>query len=202
MKIGILEIQGDIEEHYKATKAAINKLNIEGEVKLVKKQKDIEELDGLIIPGGESTVIGTILKQRGLLDLIKAKYEKGLCVWGTCAGLIVMAKKTYDRVVGEKPQPLLEIIDVTVERNAYGRQNESFESDLSIPALGNRPFHAVFIRSPVIKKVGENVEVLAYLNDQPVAVQQGNALATTFHPELTYDTRFHEYFIKLCLKSK
>lgn len=199
MKIGILEIQGDIDEHIKATEAAFKKLDIKGEVKKVKKQKDIEEINGLIIPGGESTVIGTILKQRGLLDLIKFKYEKGMPIFGTCAGLIVMAKKTYDRVVGEKPQPLLEILNVTVERNAYGRQNESFEVDINVPILGEKSFRAVFIRSPVIKRVGNNVDVLATLNNNPVAVKQGNAIATTFHPELTNDTRFHEYFIRICI---
>lgn len=196
MNIGVLGLQGDIEEHISALKTAMNKLNISGKIVWVKKPEDLENLSGLIIPGGESTTIGSLMKHNGLLEHLKSKIESdNLAIWGTCAGLIIMAKKTYDRVVGETTQPLLGIIDMVVERNTYGRQKDSFETDLNIPVLGPKPFRGVFIRAPLIKEVDPIVEVLATLDNKPVAIRQNMHMGTTFHPELTHDTRLHEYFI-------
>jgi len=195
MNIGVLGIQGDIEEHIAALKIAMNKLNVNGKIVWVKKPKDLENLNGLIIPGGESTTIGALMKYNNLLEALKNRIEDNLALWGTCAGLIIMAKKTYDKIVGETSQPLLGIIDMVVERNTYGRQKDSFEVDLNIPIIGNKPFRGVFIRAPSIKEVGPTVEILATLDSKPVAIQQGPHMGTTFHPELTNDTRLHEYFL-------
>lgn len=195
MNIGVLGLQGDIEEHIAALKIAMSKLNINGKIIWVKKPKDLENLNGLIIPGGESTTIGALMKYNNLLEALKNKIEDNLALWGTCAGLIIMAKKTYDKTVGETSQPLLGVIDMVVERNTYGRQKDSFEVDLNIPIIGDKPFRGVFIRAPSIKEVGPTVEVLATLDNKPVAIQQGIHMGTTFHPELTDDTRLHEYFL-------
>lgn len=195
MNIGVLGLQGDIEEHIAALKIAMNKLNINGKIIWVKKPKDLENINGLIIPGGESTTIGALMKYNNLLEALKNKIEDNLALWGTCAGLIIMAKKTYDKTVGETSQPLLGIIDMVVERNTYGRQKDSFEVDLNIPIIGDKPFRGVFIRAPSIKEVGPTVEILATLDNKPVAIQQGIHMGTTFHPELTDDTRLHEYFL-------
>ncbi len=196
MNVGVLGLQGDVEEHISALKIAMNKLGISGNIIWVKKPRDLDNLDGLIIPGGESTTIGALMKYNNLLDHLKNRIADNLAVWGTCAGLIIMAKKTYDRTVGETTQPLLGIIDMVVERNTYGRQKDSFEVDLNIPVIGNKPFRGVFIRAPSIKEVSPTVEVLAVLDDRPVAIQQGLHMGTTFHPELTDDTRLHEYFLR------
>jgi 5'-phosphate synthase pdxT subunit len=155
----------------------------------------LENLDGLIIPGGESTTIGKVARQWRLLEPIRAFALAGHPVWGTCAGMILMAKDVLD---GKPDQPLLALMDVTVRRNAFGRQVDSFEADLDIPVLGERAFHAVFIRAPFIERVGVNANVLATLEDGTiVAVRQRTLLATAFHPELTGDTRFHRYFLSL-----
>jgi len=195
LNIGILALQGDIEEHLILTKLSLDKLNIDGEVRLVKDAKELESLSGLIIPGGESTVIGGLAMFGSLIEALREQVENGLALFGTCAGAIIMAKRTYDKKIGETGQPLLGVIDMIVERNAFGRQKESFETNLSIPVLGEKPFRGIFIRAPVIKEVGANVTVLARLNEAIVAVKQGNHIATAFHPELTQDTRLHEYFI-------
>ncbi|MGC8948295.1 MAG: pyridoxal 5'-phosphate synthase glutaminase subunit PdxT [Thermoprotei archaeon] len=196
MNIGVLGLQGDVEEHISALKIAMDKLNIKGKIIWVKRPKDLEGLSGLIIPGGESTTIGSLMKHNGLLEYIKNKIEtENLALWGTCAGLIIMAKKTYDKTVGETTQPLLRIIDMVVERNTYGRQKDSFEADLNIPIIGSKPFRGVFIRAPSIKEVDPTVEILATLDNKPVAIKQGIHMGTTFHPELTNDTRLHEYFL-------
>jgi 5'-phosphate synthase pdxT subunit len=155
----------------------------------------MERLDGLIIPGGESTTIGQIAQRWGLLEPVRAFAQAGRPVWGTCAGMILMAKEVVD---GGPDQPRLGLMDIAVRRNAFGRQVDSFEAGLEVPALGQPPFHAVFIRAPLVERVGEGVEVLACLDDgQVVAVRQGNLLATAFHPELTADDRFHRYFVGL-----
>src|SRR5438552_13959091 len=184
MKIGVLALQGAFREHIEA----LRKLGVEAvEVRL---PEQLEGLDGLIIPGGESTAIGKLAVEYGLQEAIRRYAQAGLPVYGTCAGMILLS-----RDVG-RDQPLLGVMDVTVERNAFGRQLDSFETDLDIPALGEQPFHAVFIRAPKIESVGEGVKVLAKLPDgSPVAAQQGNMLVTAFHPELTDDLRFHRYFL-------
>ena len=192
MKIGVLALQGDFREHI----AMLRSLGVEAVE--VRQRQDLEGLDGLIIPGGESTTIGKIAAEYGLIEPIRDIVNAGKPVWGTCAGMIVLAKDVGVR------QPLVGVMDVQVKRNAFGRQVDSFETDLNVPALdkvqnGNqpKPFHAIFIRAPLMEAVGPGVEVLAKLEDGTiVAARQGNLLATSFHPELTGDTRFHKYFLE------
>lgn len=198
--IGVLGLQGDLEEHVDITESALEKLSLKGEVLVVKKPEEIEGLDGLIITGGESTVFGKVSSRLNVFSTIKHLSSKKVPLFGTCAGLIVFARNVYDRVVGEINQPTLGLLNVTVSRNYFGRQRESFETDLLVPILGDKPFKGVFIRSPAIEEIGENVEILARLEDIVVAVRQENILATAFHPELTDDTRFHEYFLKIILQ--
>ena len=189
MRIGVLALQGDFEEHC----FILKKLGVESvEVRL---PRDLEKLDGIIIPGGESTTIGKLARQYQFIDKLK---ELASCipVWGTCAGMVFMAREVgFD-------QPVLGVIDMEVERNAFGRQVESFEEDLEIAGLEEPAFPGVFIRAPVVKNVGPNVTVLCRVNDgRIVAVRQGNLMATSFHPELTSDDRLHRYFIKIVEQS-
>jgi len=189
MRVGVLALQGAFIEHEKI----LARIGVEPmEVRL---PKHLEGLDSLIIPGGESTTIGKVAQQWGLLEPLRAFAQSGRPLWGTCAGMILMAKEVLERVPG---QPLLGLMDISVVRNAFGRQVDSFEADLEVPALGEPPFRAVFIRAPLIEHVGQGVEVLARLEDGAVvAVRQGSMLATAFHPELTEDDRFHRYFVSL-----
>ncbi len=187
MKIGVMALQGAFVEHEKILHT------LGAETVEVRLPAHLDGLDGLVIPGGESTTIGKAAEEWGLIEPMRAFAESGRPLWGTCAGMILMAKKVSDRAPG---QPLLGLMDVTVRRNAFGRQVDSFEADLDVPALGEQPFHAVFIRAPLIERVEEGVETLARLEDGTiVAVRQGNLLATAFHPELTDDERFHRYFL-------
>jgi len=197
LTIGVLGLQGDIEEHLAITKLTLTHLGLDGEVTLVKTVNDVERIDGLIIPGGESTVIGRLAEYNKTLKAVKKRIYEGMPVLGTCAGLIMLARKVYDRVVGEVKQPILGVMDVVVERNAFGRQRESFEANLEIPILGEKPFRGVFIRAPAIREMGVQVKALCKLNDVVVAAQQHNMIGVAFHPELTDDTRLHQYFIKL-----
>ncbi|MBO9361093.1 MAG: pyridoxal 5'-phosphate synthase glutaminase subunit PdxT [Thermoflexus sp.] len=189
MKIGVLGLQGDYLEHHQV----LRRLGVETvDVRL---PQHLEGVDGLIIPGGESTTIGALAERYGLMDPLRRMAEAGKPIWGTCAGMIFLAKD-----VG-RPQPTLGLMDIQVQRNAFGRQIDSFEVDLEVPALARlgdpRPFHAVFIRAPLIEAVGPGAEVLARLeNGSIVAAQQGHLLATAFHPELTEDVRFHQYFLE------
>jgi 5'-phosphate synthase pdxT subunit len=188
MKIGVLALQGAFHEHEKML------AHIGMETVRVRLPEQLEDLDGLIIPGGESTTIGKVARRWGLLEPLRTFGRSGRPMWGTCAGMIFMAGHVTD---GTADQPLLSLMDVTVRRNAFGRQVDSFETDLEIAALGDELFHAVFIRAPLVERVGERVEVLARLEDGTVvAAQQENLLATAFHPELTEDGRFHEYFVQ------
>jgi len=197
IKIGILGIQGDIEENILSTSEALKKLNLRGTVESVRYSESIAELDGLILPGGESTVIGSLLSIQGkVFQTIEKKIKEGMPVFGTCAGLIMLSKRAYDKIVGETKQKLFGILDVVIERNAFGRQHESFEVDLEIPVLGKEPFRGIFIRSPVVNNVGESVTILTKLDDKIVAVKQNNIIGTSFHPELSADRRLHELFIK------
>jgi pyridoxal 5'-phosphate synthase pdxT subunit len=191
MKIGVLALQGDFIEHIHILKS----LGVEAIE--VRKAEQLPDLDGLIIPGGESTTFGKLAAEFGLIEPLRAFCHAGKPVWGTCAGMIFLAKD-----VGRK-QPVLGLMDVKVKRNAFGRQVDSFEQDLDVPAISAaengqaRPFHAVFIRAPMLESVGKGVEVLATLDDGTiVAARQGNLMATSFHPELTQDTRFHRYFVE------
>lgn len=197
IKVGVLGIQGDIEENVLATVEALKKLKLRGTVESVRYSESIAELDGLILPGGESTVIGSLLSIQGkVFQTIEKKITEGMPVLGTCAGLIMLSKRTYDKVVGETKQKLFGMLDVVIERNAFGRQHESFEADLEIPVLGKEPFRGIFIRSPIVNNVGESVTILTKLNDKIVAVKQNNIIGTSFHPELSSDRRLHELFIK------
>lgn len=189
MRVGVLALQGDFIEH----EQALARMGVE--TVQVRLPRHLEGLDGLIIPGGESTTIGQLAQEWGLMEAIRALALSGRPMWGTCAGVILMAKEVADGVPG---QPLLGLMDMRIRRNAFGRQVDSFEVDLEVPALGRPPFHAVFIRAPVVEHVESGVEVLARLEDGTVvAARQGNLLATTFHPELVDDDRFHRYFVGL-----
>lgn len=195
--IGVLALQGDFIEH----QAVLRRLNVG--VRQVRDGDELRDLDGLIIPGGESTTFCRLMQDFNLYRPLRALIESGLPVWGTCAGLIVLAKRAPDLDF-----PTLDALDITVRRNAYGRQVDSFEADLPVPALNSaqspRPFHGVFIRAPVVDDVGAGVEVLTCLpadaagaTGSPVALRQGPLLATSFHPELTDDDRFHRYFLEI-----
>jgi 5'-phosphate synthase pdxT subunit len=200
LKIGILDLQGDIEEHEKAVLQACRKMGLECIVTRVKNTESLNSVDCIIISGGESTVIGGLLYRSGLLPELRRRICNGLPVLGTCAGLVLLAKKVRDRVLGEAGQQTLGVLDAEVERNHFGRQRESFESFLRIPSIGEEPFKAVFIRAPVVLSVWNNTEVLATLNDEKVFVKEDNILATSFHPELTEDARIHEFFLKKVFK--
>ncbi len=185
MHIGVLGLQGSVIEHV----AVLRRLLGKDGVAIVKRREELKGLEGLIIPGGESTTI-TLLMQKYAID--KAIAEEEPCIMGTCAGAILLAKE-----IAGLGQFSLKLMDMQIERNAYGRQVDSFETELEIPALGDKVFKAVFIRAPVIKKVGKEAEVLARLDGEPVMVRQGKHLALTFHPELTNDARVHQYFLKM-----
>src|SRR5215472_12042003 len=192
--IGVLALQGDFEAHLKM----LAELGVEG--KAVRLPEHLEELDGIIIPGGESTTIGKLMVLYGLHEVLRRKIEEGVPVWGTCAGLILLAHETDNALPG---QPLLASMHIRVRRNAFGSQRESFETDLSVPVLGEAPFHTFFIRGPLIESVGPQVEVLATLDDGTiVAVREGHLLGTAFHPEVALangqrDPRFHQYFLRI-----
>ncbi len=159
----------------------------------MRRPEQLDDVDALVIPGGESTTIGKLALLYGFIPKLKERVADGMAVWGTCAGAIFIA-----RDVPGHPHPLAELMDITVRRNAFGRQLDSFEADLEVPALGTDPFHAIFIRAPLIEAVGPDVEVLSKLSDgRIVAARQDHLLATSFHPELTHDGRFHDYFLKL-----
>ncbi|MGI0061417.1 MAG: pyridoxal 5'-phosphate synthase glutaminase subunit PdxT [Nitrosotalea sp.] len=200
INIGILAVQGDVAENMMATKMAIEELGMEGIVTEVKTPEQISDLDGLVIPGGESTVIGTLSLVNGSLKKIKEKIASGMPVFGTCAGMIVLSKKAKDRVVGEMDQPLLDFLDVKIERNTFGRQKDSFESEISMDKIGISKFPGVFIRAPSIIEAGKDVEILSKFNEKIIAVKQGNIIGTAFHPELTGDISLHKYFVSLIKK--
>jgi len=190
-KIGVLALQGDVIEHVKMLRG----LGVEAIE--VRTPEDLAKVDALVIPGGESTTIGKLAVEYGLDRAIPARVKEGMPVYGTCAGMIALSKQAS----GGEP-PLLRLMNITVRRNAYGRQVDSFETDLEIPALGGPPLHAVFIRAPAIENVGPDVEVLASLGGKPVLARQGNMLVSAFHPELTADDRVHRYFVEMLKKKR
>ena len=202
LQIGILAVQGDIEENLSASNLALKELGVEGKAVAVKYADEISKVDGLILPGGESTVIGTLAKLSGATQVIKDRIDDGMPVLGTCAGMIILAKRAYDKVVGETKQQLLNVLDIVVERNAFGRQNDSFEADLNIKVIENGSFKGVFIRAPVVAEIGKGVDVVTTLNSKIVAVKQGNVIGTAFHPELSGDTRLHRYFVQMVVGYK
>ena len=197
-RIGVLALQGDFREHMRAVE------RLDAEARAVRLPKDLAGLDGLIIPGGESTVMGKLMVEYQLDQPLRDAIHAGLPTWGTCAGLILLARETDNALLG---QPLLAAMDIRVCRNAFGSQRESFETELDVPALGEEPLRAVFIRGPIVESVGPGVQVLARLNAPRViaaasgldivAVRQGTLLGTAFHPEVTDDLRFHEYFLAI-----
>ena len=195
--IGVLAIQGDVAENVLATKTALEQSDVSGKVIEVKTPQDVEKIDGLVLPGGESTMMGQLSLVNGSLKQIKEKISAGMPVFGICAGLILLSKNASDRIVGSMDQPLLDMIDVTVERNSFGRQQESFEAKVGMEPLGIPEFNGVFIRAPSISQLGEGVEAISKFNDKVVAVKKGNILGTAFHPELTQDVSLHKYFVNM-----
>ncbi len=200
--IGVLALQGDVEENIKATTDALREMNLKGKVISVRYPDEILKVDGLIIPGGESTVMGLLLSiKHGLLDSITKVLQNRIPIMGTCAGMIVLAKKSYDKVVGNKKQLLLAALDIEIERNSFGRQYDSFESTLEISGIGN-DFKGIFIRAPTVISTGSRVQILSKFDGKIVAVQQENIIGTSFHPELSGDNRMHRLFIELITKWK
>lgn len=190
--IGVLALQGDFAEHIKILR------ELGARTSEVRQPEQLERLDGLIIPGGESTTIGRLLHQWQLLEPVRRRALDGMAVWGTCAGAILLAKRAPD--LGCEG---LCLMDIAIERNAFGRQVNSFEADVSVQALGAEPYHGVFIRAPVFSEVGAKATTLASLaNGAVVAAQEEKLLATAFHPELTADTRFHRYFLRLATNGR
>ena len=189
--IGVLAIQGDFLEHQQA----LGRIGVEApEIRL---PSELDGVDGLIIPGGESTTIVQLIDIYSFREPLAERVRDGLAVWGSCAGMIVLAERLTDR----RPEPL-HLMDIEVSRNAFGRQIDSFEEDLHIDEIDGPPFRAVFIRAPAVNKVGEGVKVLAKVSDgRSVAVRQGRMLATAFHPELTDDSRVHELFVRIAADS-
>lgn len=192
-RIGVLALQGDFREHLRALE------RLGATASAVRLPRDLAGLDGLIIPGGESTVMGKLMVAYGLDAPLRALVAEGIPTWGTCAGLILLSRATDNALAG---QPLLAAMAIRTCRNAFGSQRESFETELAVPALGEEPYHAVFIRAPIVEEVGAGVEVLARIDEtarlQPgaiVAVRQRQLLGTAFHPEVTDDLRFHDYFL-------
>ncbi|HEY2474029.1 MAG TPA: pyridoxal 5'-phosphate synthase glutaminase subunit PdxT [Candidatus Cybelea sp.] len=186
INVGVLALQGDVVEHCAALERA------GAEPLAVKSPVDLARIDALIVPGGESTTVMKLLERFGLGRPIVERTRAGMPLWGTCMGMIVAA---HD--VAGIAQPTLDLIDITVRRNAFGRQNDSAEIPLSIPALGGAPFPGVFIRAPWVERCGPNVELLAQRDGRGVMVREGNVLATAFHPELTSDPRVHQYFLRM-----
>jgi 5'-phosphate synthase pdxT subunit len=188
-RIGVIALQGDFEAHIKMLESA------GAEAFPVRLPRHLDAVDGIILPGGESTTIGKLMVEYGLDEVLREKIGAGIPVWGTCAGLILLAQQTDNALAG---QPLLASMHIRVRRNAFGSQRESFETELAVPVLGEAPFHAYFIRGPVVESVGPGVEVLARLDDGTiVAVREGTLLGTAFHPEIAGDARFHSYFLRI-----
>jgi 5'-phosphate synthase pdxT subunit len=184
----VLALQGDVREHLRALRAA------GAEAVEVRRPAELAGVDGLVLPGGESTTIGRLLRIFELLEPLRDAVADGLPVYGSCAGMILLARDVLD---GRPDQPLIGGLDVVVRRNAFGRQVDSFEADLDVTGVTGPPVHAVFIRAPWVEKAGDAVTVLARVGEHPVAVRQGHLLATSFHPELTGDTRMHELFVEM-----
>ncbi|WP_374010390.1 pyridoxal 5'-phosphate synthase glutaminase subunit PdxT [Leifsonia sp. LS-T14] len=186
-KVGVLALQGDFREHLAVLRG------LGADAVPVRRPSELSEIGGLVIPGGESSVMDKLSRAFGLAEPLRAAIGDGLPVYGTCAGLIMLADRILDGIAG---QQTLGGLDVAVRRNAFGSQVDSFETDLDIPAVGAEPMHAVFIRAPIVESVGERATALAQVEDgRVVAVEQGNLIGTSFHPEITGDTRFHEYFL-------
>ena len=186
-RVGVLALQGDVREHVGALR------EVGAEPVEVRLPRDLVGLDALILPGGESTTMRKLIDQYGLREPILALAHGGAAMYGTCAGMILLAQR-----IADGDEPVLGLLDITVQRNAYGRQLDSFEADLEVPAIGDEPLHAVFIRAPVVSDLGPEVEVLARdPSGRPIGVRQGRVMATAFHPELTPDRRLHRLLLEL-----
>lgn len=195
--IGVLGFQGDIEENVAAVRQALDEIKMAGQVELVRYPEEMERIDGLILPGGESTVQSSLAAIQRSLPVLKKRIADGMPVLGTCAGMIMLSKRAYDRVVGETKQKTIGGLDIVVERNAFGRQNDSFEVDLKIDMLGKSPFRGIFIRAPTVSEVGKDVEVIARHGGKIAAVKQKNIIGTAFHPELSGDARMHKQLVRM-----
>ena len=199
--VGILALQGDVTENFMATMAALHDAGIDATVSQVKTPDQISKLDGLIIPGGESTMMGQLSMVNGAMNALKELIDGGTPVFGICAGMILLSKNSKDRVMGSTEQPLLDMLDVDIERNSFGRQKDSFQSEISLDPIGISSFQGVFIRAPAILTSGSDVTVLSKFNEKIIAVKQGNILATSFHPELTQDISLHKHFVEMIKES-
>ena len=199
--VGILALQGDVTENFMATMAALHDAGMDATVSQVKTPDQISKLDGLIIPGGESTMMGQLSMVNGAMNALKEIIDGGTPVFGICAGMILLSKNSTDRVMGSTEQPLLDMLDVEIERNSFGRQKDSFQAEISLDPIGISSFQGVFIRAPAILTSGSNVEVLSKFNEKIIAVKQGNILATSFHPELTQDVSLHKHFVEMIKES-
>lgn len=186
MKIGVLALQGAFREHCWALERC------GAEAVEIRKPEELDDILGLVIPGGESTTIGKLMLEWGLMEKIRLRVGQGMAVYGTCAGMIMLAKE----IIGSD-QPRLELMDIVVRRNAFGRQRESFEADMIVPEFGDKPLKAVFIRAPYIENAGVDVKIMAVVQDKIVIARQENLLVTAFHPELTGDDRIHKYFLSM-----
>ena len=202
LKLGVLAIQGDVAENVSSLEHSITELNQDATVNVVKTPEEISQLDGLIIPGGESTTIGQLSLVNGSLKEIKQKVESGMPVLGICAGMVLLANNASDKVVGKTEQPLFGFLDIDLERNSFGRQRESFEANISMDSIGISNYNGVFIRAPTITTASNDIEVLAKFNEKIVAIKKGNIIGTSFHPELTEDLAIHKYFVNLVKDTK
>lgn len=195
MRIGVIAIQGNVEEHVNAMKLALKEAKCEADVIKIKHKGMVPTCDAIILPGGESTTLGRLMEREGISPEIRNASQAGIPIMGTCAGLVLLAKHG-DKQVEKTKQPLLSLMDIHVNRNAFGRQKESFETPVDFKGL-TMPFNAVFIRAPCITEAGNNVEILSTCGGIIVAARQENMLALAFHPELTDDLRIHRYFLKM-----
>ncbi|MEA1984252.1 MAG: pyridoxal 5'-phosphate synthase glutaminase subunit PdxT [Euryarchaeota archaeon] len=200
MRIGVIAIQGDVSEHVESLERALDEQGHSADIITIKHSGLVPECDAVVLPGGESTTLGRLLVREGIADELRQASERGIPIMGTCAGMILLAK-AGNAQVKRTHQHLLGLMNVTVNRNAFGRQHESFETALDIAVLDS-PYNAVFIRAPAIVEAGEDVRILSRIDDKIVAAQQDNVLAIAFHPELTRDSRMHYYFLDMIRKRK
>ena len=200
--VGVLGLQGDVEEHLSSSEGALSALELDGEPILVKSAEDARRISVLVIPGGESTAMGELSSIKGILPTLRVRISQGMPTLGTCAGMVMLAKGAEDRAVGRMNQPLLGSLDINVERNSFGRQAESFEASVDLGIPGGENFPGVFIRAPSVKSMEGGVMELGRLGDTIVAVRQGNVVGTSFHPELSGSTLLHEFVIGLAAGSK
>lgn len=195
--IGVLSVQGDVQENVLAARAAMADLGVDGSVVAVKTTSAISGIDAVIIPGGESTAIGRLSLEGDVLESLADRIRSGMPTLGICAGLILLSSTVLDRQLGKTSQPLLGLLDVRLERNSFGRQRDSFEAKLAMDLLGIPEFRGVFIRAPSVSAVSPGVDVVATLDDRIVAVKRQNILGTSFHPELSGDASVHRYLVEM-----